>query len=472
MPANSWPQKDSYQEFEPLDSILSAFVDSEEELFYRGYKGRRAKAALLLAVVWGGTLTLHFLSWGSWFVFALTGLMGIHALRIISSRPSDAPEALAEADRDHWPEVSLLVAAKNEEAVIGQLIDNLCNLDYPASQYEVWAIDDCSSDGTVQVLERLQQKYPNLKILRRSVGGKGGKSGALNEVFPLTRGEFLAVFDADAQVDRDLLRRVLPVFDRPQVGAVQVRKQIANEEVNFLTRSQAAEMALDSYFQMQRKAVGGIGELRGNGEFIRRQALERCGLFNEQTITDDLDLTVRLHLDRWDIEFLNNPAVREEGVTRTVALWNQRNRWGEGGYQRYLDYWRLILSNRMGFKKTWDLFMFWITQYLLPTAAVPDLLVAIARHRLPILTPVTTLTVALSLIGMFVGLQRIQRQQVLDGERSTISVGSLLVETVRGTLYMFHWFVVVASITARMSVRRKRLKWVKTVHQGDRGVAA
>jgi 1,2-diacylglycerol 3-beta-glucosyltransferase len=60
-------------------------------------------------------------------------------------------------------------------------------------------------------------------------------------------------------------------------------------------------MALDSYFQMQRKAVGGIGELRGNGEFIRRQALERCGLFNEQTITDDLDLTVRLHLDRWDI---------------------------------------------------------------------------------------------------------------------------------------------------------------------------
>jgi 1,2-diacylglycerol 3-beta-glucosyltransferase len=164
--------------------------------------------------------------------------------------------------------------------------------------------------------------------------------------------------------------------------------------------------------------------------------------------------------------------VREEGVTRTVALWNQRNRWGEGGYQRYLDYWRLILSNRMGFKKTWDLFVFWITQYLLPTAAVPDLLVAISRHRLPILTPVTTLTVALSLIGMFVGLQRIQRQQVLDGERSTISVGRLLVETVRGTLYMFHWFVVVASITARMSVRRKRLKWVKTVHQGDRGVAA
>ena len=90
-----------------------------------------------------------------------------------------------------------------------------------------------------------------------------------------------------------------------------------------------AEMALDTFIQQQRIAIGGIGELRGNGQFVRRAALERCGGWNEQTITDDLDLTIRLHLDKWDIQFLDFPPVEEEGVTTALALWHQRNRWGE-----------------------------------------------------------------------------------------------------------------------------------------------
>ncbi|MEB3829709.1 glycosyltransferase [Phormidium sp. CCY1219] len=470
MPANSWPENNSFPEFEPLSSILSAWSDSESEAaedVYRGYKGRRRKAAVLLVFVWSGTVALHLLSFGSWIVLGFTGVMGIHALRVLLTRPADAPPPLSEETREHWPRVSLLVAAKNEEAVIAKLIDILCNLDYPKTLYEVWAIDDNSSDRTPQVLERLQKKYDNLKVFRRSADATGGKSGALNQVLPLTCGEILAVFDADAQVSPDVLRRVLPAFHRPQVGAVQMRKAIANPSVNFLTRGQMAEMALDSYFQQQRTALGGIGELRGNGEFIRRHALERCGGFNEETITDDLDLTLRLHLDRWDIEFLMVP-VREEGVTQPLALWHQRNRWGEGGYQRYLDYWRLILSNRMGIGKTWDMFNFWTIQYFLPAATVPDLLMAIARNRLPVFAPITSLAIALSLVAMFVGLRRIETSSSRQSRSQPTSSRFIhLLQTLRGTVYMFHWLGIVASIAIRMSVRPKRLKWVKTLHQGS-----
>lgn len=468
MPANSWPEKNSFKEFEPLNSILSAFPHSEEaeEVTYRGYKGRRRKAAVLLTAVWSGTIALYLISWGYWIVLAFTGLMGIHAIRILLAKPMRTPAPLSEDTRNDWPYVSLLVAAKNEEAVIAKLIQVLCNLDYPAHRYEVWAIDDDSTDRTPLVLEQLKKKYDNLNVFRRSPEAKGGKSGALNQVLPLTKGEILAVFDADAHVSPDVLRRVLPIFERSRVGAVQMRKAIANAYANFWTRGQAAEMALDTYFQQQRTAVGGIGELRGNGQFIRRHALERCGGFNEETITDDLDLTIRLHLDRWDIDFIMMP-VEEEGVTRGVALWHQRNRWGEGGYQRYLDYWRLIFRNRMGIAKTWDMFMFWIIQYFLPTAAVPDTLMAIARNRLPIFSPVTTLAISLSLVGMFIGLRRIKKDTSPQTEEQPASgVFVSLLQTLRGTFYMLHWFVVIASITVRMSVRPKRLKWVKTVHQG------
>jgi 1,2-diacylglycerol 3-beta-glucosyltransferase len=244
---------------------------------------------------------------------------------------------------------------------------------------------------------------------------------------------------------------------------VQVRKAIANASVNFWTRGQMAEMAFDTYIQQQRIAIGGIGELRGNGQFVRRLALDRCGGWNEQTITDDLDLTIRLHLDKWDIGFLDFPPVEEEGVTSALALWHQRNRWGEGGYQRYLDYWRLIASNRMGTLKTLDLFSFMIIQYLLPAAAVPDCLMAIARKSFPILSPLTGLGLTLALIGMFIGLRRTQRNQQL----SVATFFVTLLQTLRGNIYLLHWLLVMAGITARISVRPKRLKWVKTVHQGS-----
>ncbi|MBE9097799.1 glycosyltransferase family 2 protein [Tychonema sp. LEGE 07203] len=425
------------------------------------YRGRRGKAAAVLAAIWSGTIALHLISWGAWVVWGLTGLLWMQALRVLFARPKPALPPLSDESREDWPYVSLLVAAKNEEAVIARLVESICNLDYPIDRYELWAIDDRSSDGTPLVLEQLTKKYPQLKVFRRGANASGGKSGALNQVLPLTRGEFVGIFDADATVTPDLLRRVLPLFDREQVGAVQVRKAIANAAVNVWTRGQEAEMALDSFFQQQRTAIGGIGELRGNGQFMRRTALERCGGWNEETITDDLDLTLRLHLDQWDIEFLPFPAVSEEGVTNARALWHQRNRWAEGGYQRYLDYWRLILQNRMGIGKTWDLFGFWVSQYLLPTVALPDFVMSIALRRMPVAIPVTVMTLTLSVVGMFVGLRRTRKETKFEVKRVFVT----LLQTLGGTVYMLHWLLV-GTVTARISVRPKRLKWVKTVHQG------
>jgi len=466
MSENSWTENNHSSELDSLSSLLSEWSedDFESDFFFQGLEGRRRKAALVLTLIWGGTITLHLLSWGAWLVFGLTAILGIQAIRVLVARPIRLPKPLQGENPEDFPYVSLLVAAKNEEAVIQNLVRMLCNLDYPKERCELWVINDHSTDKTPILLDKLAAEYDQLNVFHRDANATGGKSGALNQVLPLTKGDVIGVFDADAHVTTDLLRRVLPMFNQSRVGAVQVRKAIANAPLNFWTKGQMAEMALDSYFQNQRTAIGGIGELRGNGQFVRRAALERCGGWNEQTITDDLDLTIRLHLDRWDIRFLESPAVDEEGVTSALALWHQRSRWAEGGYQRYLDYWRLIASNRLGFSKTIDLFSFLIIQYLLPTAAIPDFLMAMLRSRLPLYSPITGLTLTLSFIAMFTGLRRIQRDEPL-------TMGSLLVntlQTVRGVLYMLHWMLVMAATTARMSVRPKRLKWVKTVHQGTK----
>lgn len=436
--------------------------------YQQGFARRRSKAAALLLVIWAATIGLYFTTWGSWVSLGLTFLVGIHALRIILARPLSHPPVLAAEQREQWPRVSLLVAAKNEEKVIGNLVQALCTLDYPRDRYEVWIIDDNSSDRTPDVLNSFQDQYEHLRVFRRSPEAKGGKSGALNQVIPLTHGDFLAVFDADAQVPPDILQRVLPLFEVPQVGAVQMRKAITNSNRNFWTRGQTAEMMLDAYLQEKRIALGGLGELRGNGQFLRRKALEACGGFNEETITDDLDLTIRLHLEQWDIAFCLYPAVGEEGVTGPISLWHQRNRWAEGGYQRYLDYWRLIAQNRLGIPKTFDLLAFLIIQYLYPTLAIPDMVMAVARNRVPLFSPLASLTVGISLVGMMVGIRRVRTHLEAEVQsRSPLHLWlGLALSTAQGTFYMLHWLVVMSSTTARVSFRQKRLKWVKTVHNG------
>ncbi len=447
---------------------LAPELDPEVDLafnaeLFKGYAGRRLKAAIALAILWVITLILHLVPWGQTLVFIIAGLMSIHALRVMLAKPLTAPEALPSVSESSaiaptLPYVSLIVAAKNEEHVIGKLVESLLHIDYPTSRYDLWIIDDYSTDKTPQILDNLAQSYPRLNVIHRGPDATGGKSGALNLVWPQTRGDILAVFDADARVSHDLLRHVVPMFDAKQgggkTGAVQVRKAIANATTNFWTRGQKAEMALDSYMQERRIAIGGIGELRGNGQFVRRSAIAQCGGWNEETITDDLDLTIQLHIHQWNIGLLFTPPVEEEGVTTAKALWHQRNRWAEGGFQRYLDYWRQLAKNKLGWQKSIDMAGFWIIQYMMPAVVVPDFAIALIRHQLPVFGPITLLGIVLSLWGMFKTLRRAEKT----------APWIACIQTIRGTVYMLHWVLVIATMAMRISIRPKKLKWVKTVH--------
>lgn len=455
-------------EIDPIPSLLAEFSDpemEEEEFrndFFQGLSGRRKKAAFALTLIWGVTIGLHLIPWNFAIIVFLGLLIVFQTVRLVFSNPTDT-HIPAFSEMETLPSVSLLVSAKNEEAVIKKLVTMLLNIDYPRHLYELWIVDDNSGDRTGKILDELAQKYAQLNVIHRDGLAKGGKSGALNLAFSQCKGDIIGVFDADAVIPENLLQKVVPLFVRENIGAVQVRKAISNARENFWTRGQWVEMSLDSYFQKQRINCGGIGELRGNGQFVRRDALNSCGGWNEETITDDLDLTIRLHLDNWDIDILEYPPVGEEGVKSAIALWHQRSRWAEGGYQRYFDYWRFILSNRLGWRKKFDLIFFFVVQYIFPTAAIPDLVMVLTRHRLPLVAPLSSLTLFLAFWGMYTGLKRNQNKPSFTlGEHLTMIAQSFL-----GMIYMVHWFIVMPLTTARMSVRQKRLKWVKTVHEGD-----
>jgi 1,2-diacylglycerol 3-beta-glucosyltransferase len=372
----------------------------------------------------------------------------VYFVRILLSPPTPL-----KSDPIYRPRVSVLVAARNEEAVIERLVANLCALDY--EDFEVWVADDGSTDSTYRKLVEAGRNQPRLQIFRRPEGSRPGKSAVLNDLAAKAKGEILAVFDADAQVEADFLQRTVALFADSQLGAVQARKMIVNAKENFWTRGQAAEMLLDTCQLQQRASIGGTAELRGNGQLVRVEALRLVKGWTEATVTDDLDLSLKLPLAGYDVQFVAEPCVFEEGVTTWESLFRQRSRWAEGGFQRYLDYAEGIFANRMGSSKTFDQLFFGSIQYLMPLAAVWDLLFSLLGGYPPLLTPLVFVATLFTGTAFYLG----QRQAGVPNPKA-------ITEAMLGTVYFLHWFPVIVIKMANMVLKPKRLIWVKTTHQG------
>jgi len=276
------------------------------------------------------------------------------------------------AESDWQPTVDLFISAKNESRVIEKTVRNMMKIDYP--NFLLWIIDDNSNDDMPAILEQLKGEFANLQVLRRLPGSYPGKSAALNEALALSRAEVVCVFDADAYVAPDFLRITLPVLAPEDVGAVQVQKKIYEHQEGFLVECQSSEYAVDAFWQMGRDLIGGAVELRGNGQLIKRNALIDVGGWNNKTITDDLDLSMRLLIANWDIRFCPHACVYEEAIETWKSLYRQRKRWAEGSIRRYLDYvLPLNAPSRLSLTERLDLMAF-VGEFTIPPLVAMEVL--------------------------------------------------------------------------------------------------
>jgi 1,2-diacylglycerol 3-beta-glucosyltransferase len=415
-------------------------------------------------VPWPVLLSLLFLTIGIMIMHSLTLLFAQTRWRKAKANFSklESINDKKQKSTDWQPWVDILVPAKNEASVIENTVTNLFKIDY--ERFSLWIIDDASDDQTPQILKSLQEKYPRLNVLNRTPGSKPGKSAALNEVLPLTRGEVVLVFDADAYVEPNFLNIVLPLLQPESVGAVQVQKQIYAHQKGFLVNCQASEYALDTYFQMGRNLIGGAVELRGNGQLIKRAALIDVGGWNNAAITDDLDMTMRLLVSKWDIKFCTDTCVYEEGVVTLSALMKQRRRWAEGSIRRYLDYiFPLHSPTRLSFVERVDILAFF-SQFAIPALMALEIigellsLLTGGQTHGKALIVVASAVLLISMLNFFIAIRLYRKKSIWESMRQAIVVN----------LYVYaHWLPCVLFSFAQIMLRRKASKWHRTTHLGD-----
>lgn len=364
-----------------------------------------------------------------------------------------------EKNYDYTPYVSILIPAHNEAVVIANTIENIIQLEYP--RYEIIVIDDRSTDNTAEVLDTICKKYSKVKYFSRTKEAFPGKSAVLNDALKIAKGEAILVFDADARVKPDFLKELVPSLEPHQVGAVQARKVIINREQNFLTRCQDNEMAVDTHFQVGRDAVKGAVELRGNGELIKRIALEDVGGWNIYTITDDLDLSTRLQIKGWDVRFCSDVCVYEEGVPSYIPLLKQRRRWIEGSIRRYLEHFVDVLTSKnMSLRVSLDMTAY-ITEFILPVWMLSELAFQSFRYIketnnwISLSLVLSGLMCCFFIVALFYSLRKYVKLKPLNNIMQSVATSFYIVVL---------WFPLAIFIIFKIIFMKNNMDWGKTRH--------
>ena len=364
-------------------------------------------------------------------------------------------------NENYKPFVTIMVPAHNEASVIENTVENILQLDYP--NYELIIIDDRSDDNTAEVMKNLEAKHSNVKAFIRPKDAFPGKSAVLNDAMQFVHGDAVLVFDADARVDSDFLTKLVPNLEPEDVGAVQARKVISNRDVNFLTRCQDNEMTLDTHFQIGRDAVKGAVELRGNGELIKVSALKDIGGWNNYTITDDLDMSTRLHIKGWDVRFCPDAIVREEAIIYLKPLYRQRRRWFEGSVRRYLEQFGDVLkSKEMSLRANLDMTAY-LSEFLMPIWFTMELVLRVFKYATG-KAPLNGIYSSI-IIGVAIGICFCLATRYSLRKYNKMSRWQALKQAVETSVYiLFIWFPVAFYIALKILFKPKDMDWGKTTH--------
>jgi cellulose synthase/poly-beta-1,6-N-acetylglucosamine synthase-like glycosyltransferase len=235
-----------------------------------------------------------------------------------------------------FPQISILIAARNEEKNIRQCIESMLAQDYPADRMEILVGNDASEDNTLEILNDLKGHFPTLKVLNitTKLGTAKGKSNVLAQLAQVANGEYFLITDADVV--------------QPTTWAIYM---VANAAEGFDIVTGMTVVRGDSFFAtMQRldwilalgmvKVVSDLGTpitSMGNNMLIKRAAYEQTGGYQQLpfSITEDFQLFRKVvEAGGKTINLMQREIT---GYTHPIAtlgeLLHQRKRWMTGAVQ-------------------------------------------------------------------------------------------------------------------------------------------
>lgn len=368
------------------------------------------------------------------------------------------------------PFVSVIIPAHNEEFSIAETVRSIANMDYSLngkSNFEIIVVNDGSTDCTGEILADVKKEFDNIRIITRRPPKSGkGKGFVLNDALSLSKGSIIGVFDADTKVDSDFLSTIVNYLNNPKVDGVQSRVRMYNKDENFLSNMQDVEFSGFGNILRAKDNFGFSGFLGGNGQFVKKEAIEKSGKWDGFAVTEDLNLSIKILLNGGGIRYCPEVSVYQEAVTEWRPFLRQRSRWAIGNLETLFVYFTRIIRAKLSFYKkigiiehiSFYLFNFFIfIGFIIFAVNVISWFVfhapTVIRMEAPLWVGV------LSAVSFFPGI-------LISLVRDDKKYLSFIKDLIGYWVYCFHLIPLFFYVIFSMIIRKQR-KWEKTEHKGQ-----
>jgi cellulose synthase/poly-beta-1,6-N-acetylglucosamine synthase-like glycosyltransferase len=259
------------------------------------------------------------------------------------------PLSLGEGDPrlGSHPTVSVVIATFNEKYVIGRSLDAIARLDYPKDRLQVVVADD-STDDTAELVDEKVMELSALGIrasVSRRTARDSFKCGALNTAMERVDGEYVLLLDADSMVTPEVLTKGLgSLAADPEVSFVSFRYGHYNRDYNTVTKLFALTQDIgDTISKMGAHTLDAPFSFQGGLTLVRAKDLRDVGLWTNQRIADDADISVKMYLSGKKGVYLSGVKVMGEDPSTLEAWKKQVARTTQGWWRCFAHYWWKIV---------------------------------------------------------------------------------------------------------------------------------
>lgn len=235
------------------------------------------------------------------------------------------------------PKVSVIIPAYNEEKTIQLTIDSILKSDYPKNKLDILVVDDGSSDKTYE--KALKYKDKGVRIFKQEVNG--GKGKALNRGIKESKGDFIFTMDADTTVDKKSLKIMTRYFKNPEVVSV-TPAMVTRETKTIVQRVQSVEYLTGLFLRKTFAALNAIHITPGAFSAYRKSFFEKHGGYDEDNITEDLEIALRIQYHKYKIENAPEAPAYTIPPADFNSLLKQRRRWYAGLIKNTWNYKKLF----------------------------------------------------------------------------------------------------------------------------------
>lgn len=231
---------------------------------------------------------------------------------------------------------SAILPARHEESVIGETIKAISEINYPQNLMELIVVCRFDDVATIKKVEETKVNLPktNLKLEIFS-DTPINKPHALNIGLQKAKGDIVAVFDAEDEPHQDIYQIVNTVMLQDKIDVVQSGVQL----MNFRSHWFSALNVLEYFFWFKSTLLFftklGFAPLGGNTVFFKKNLLQQINGWDENCLTEDCDIGIRLSVLRAKIKVVYDArhVTAEETPASVGAFIRQRTRWNQGFLQ-------------------------------------------------------------------------------------------------------------------------------------------